>query len=151
LFDSQGNPLAGNLTLDSEGEEHKTRTQTNDWGVALQLQYRGKIMGRDNRFTVGTAYDGHSTRFTQSEAPSVFAPRGNSVGTVRSGALETDVDVATGQQNVGVYLADTFEIVPQLGVTVAGRFQHVSIKIRDRSEVNPALSGNHSFDHVSPA
>jgi len=151
FFDSQGNPLAGNLTLDSEGEDRKTRTQTNDWGVALQLQYRGKIMGRDNRFTVGAAYDGHSTRFTQNEAPSVFAPRGNSVGTVRTGDFETDVDVATGQQNVGVYLADTFEIVSQLGITVAGRFQHVSIKIRDRSDVNPALSGDHSFDHVSPA
>jgi iron complex outermembrane recepter protein len=70
---------------------------------------------------------------------------------VRTGDFETDVDVATGQQNVGVYLADTFEIVPQLGVTVAGRYQHVSIKIRDRSDMNPALDGNHSFNRVSPA
>jgi iron complex outermembrane recepter protein len=151
FFDEQGNALAGNLTLDAEGEDRKTTTKTNDWGATLQLQHRGKIVGRDNRLTIGVAYDGHSTRFSQSEAPSAFAPRGNSVGTVRTGDFETDVDVATGQQNIGVYLADTFEIVPQLGVTVAGRFQHVSIKIRDRSGMNPDLNGDHSFNHVSPA
>ena len=151
FFDEQGNALAGNLGLEAEGEDRKTTTKTNDWGATLQLQHRGKIMGRDNRLTIGVAYDGHSTRFTQSEAPSAFAPRGNSMGTVRTGDFETDVDVATGQQNVGVYLADTFEIVPQLGVTVAGRYQHVSIKIRDRSDMNPALDGNHSFNRVSPA
>ena len=151
FFDEQGNALAGNLGLEAEGEDRKTTTKTNDWGATLQLQHRGKIMGRDNRLTVGVAYDGHSTRFTQSEAPSAFAPRGNSMGTVRTGDFETDVDVATGQQNVGVYLADTFEIVPQLGVTVAGRYQHVSIKICDRSDMNPALDGNHSFNRVSPA
>jgi len=151
FFDAQGNPLAGNLALDAEGEDRKTSTQTSDWGATLQLQYRGKIVGRDNRLTVGVAYDGHSTRFTQSEAPSAFAPRGNSVGIVRTGDFETVVNVATGQQNIGVYLADTFEITPQLGITVAGRFQHVSIKIRDRSDENPDLNGDHSFNHVSPA
>ena len=151
FFDAQGNPLAGNLALDAEGEDRKTSTQTSDWGATLQLQYRGKIVGRDNRLTVGVAYDGHSTRFTQSEAPSAFAPRANSVGIVRTGDFETVVNVATGQQNIGVYLADTFEITPQLGITVAGRFQHVSIKIRDRSDENPDLNGDHSFNHVSPA
>src|SRR5262249_45924834 len=114
-------------------------------GATLQLQHRGKIVGRDNRLTVGVAYDGHSTRFTQNEAPSAFAPRGNSVGTIRIGGFQTEVDVTTGQQNIGVYLADTFEIVPQLGVTVAGRFQHVSIKIHARAVAD------HSFNHVSPA
>jgi len=34
---------------------------------------------------------------------------------VRTGDFETVVNVATGQQNIGVYLADTFEIIPQLG------------------------------------
>jgi iron complex outermembrane receptor protein len=153
FFDAQGNPLAGNLALDAEAEDRKTRTQTNDWGATLQLQHRDKIVGRDNRLTVGIAYDGHSTRFTQSEARSTFASRGNSVGTVRTGDFETDVDVATGQQNIGVYLADTFEITPQLGITVAGRFQHVSIKIRDRSGENPDLNARAVDDpapHVAP-
>jgi iron complex outermembrane recepter protein len=151
FVDSVGNPLAGTLQRDAEGVERITKTRTQDWGATLQLQHRDKIFDRDNRFTVGVAYDGHTTRFTQSEAPSDFVRRGNSVGTIRTGPFETDVNVETGQQNVGVYLADTFEILPQLGLTVAGRHQHVSISIRDRSGDNPALNGDHNFDHVSPA
>jgi iron complex outermembrane recepter protein len=151
FVDAQGNPLAGNLVREAEGQDRTTKTRTQDWGVTLQLQHRGAIFERDNRLTLGFAYDGHATRFTQREAPSDFVPRGNSVGTVRTGELQTDVDVKTGQQNFGVYLADTFEVFPQLGLTVAGRFQHVSISIRDRSGDNPALNGDHTFDHVSPA
>jgi len=151
FVDNQGNPLAGALELDPEAESRRTKTRTQDWGVTLQLQHRDKIFDRNNRLTVGVAYDGHATRFTQSEAPSAFAPRGQSVGIVRTGDFETDVDVKTGQQNLGVYLADTFEILPQLGLTGAGRFQHVSISIRDQSGTNPALDGDHNFDHVSPA
>src|SRR5215471_9782787 len=133
FVDAQGNPLAGALELDPEAESRRTRTRTQDWGVTLQLQHRDKIFDRNNRLTVGVAYDGHATRFTQSEAPSAFTRRGQSVGIVRTGDFETDVDVETGQQNLGVYLADTFEILPQLGLTAAGRFQHVSISIRDQS------------------
>jgi iron complex outermembrane receptor protein len=151
FFDAQGNPLAGTLELEAEGENRVTKTLTQDWGVTLQLQHRGKIFERNNRLTLGLAYDGHATRFTQSEAPSDFVSRGNSVGTVRTSDFETDVDVKTGQQNIGVYLADTFEIFPELAVTLAGRYQHVSVSIRDRSGANPDLDGDHNFDHVSPA
>ena len=151
LFDAQGNPLAGNLALEGEGQDRTTKTLTQDWGVTLQLQHRAKIFARDNRLTLGVAYDGHATRFTQSEAPSDLVSHGNSVGSVRTGDFETDVDVQTGQQNVGVYAADTLEIVPKLAVTLAGRYQHVSVSIRDRSGADPDLDGDHSFDRFSPA
>jgi len=151
FVDAQGNPLAGTLGLDADAETRRTKTRTQDWAVTLQLQHRDKLFDRDNRLTAGVAYDGHATRFTQSEAPSDFAPRGQSVGIIRTAEFANDVDVKTEQQNVGVYLADTFEIFPQLGVTAAARFQHVSISIRDQSGTNPALDGDHSFDHVSPA
>jgi len=151
FFDAQGTPLAGNLELEAVGRDRITRTRTQDWGVTLQLQHQGKIFERDNRFTLGVAYDGHATRFAQSEAPSDFVRQGHSVGTVRTGDFEPDVDVRTGQQNLGVYLADTLEILPRLGLTLAGRFQRVGISLRDRSGGNPDLDGDHHFDHFSPA
>jgi iron complex outermembrane recepter protein len=151
LFDAQGNPLTGALELEAEGTDRTTKTRTQDYGATLQLQHRGKIFGRDNRATVGFAYDGHTTRFTQSEAPSEFVPRGNSTGTSQTGPFETDVDVRSNQQNFGFYVADTYEILPQLGVTLAGRFQHVGISISDRSGANPDLNGDHNFNHFSPA
>src|SRR5262249_10432170 len=68
-FAAHGTPLAGNLGLEAEGRDRVTKTLTQDWGATLQLQHRGKIFERSNRLTLGVAYDGHATRFTQREAP----------------------------------------------------------------------------------
>jgi iron complex outermembrane recepter protein len=78
-------------------------------------------------------------------------PSGNSVGTRRTGAFETEVDVDTRQDNIGVYLTDTFDLGERVALTLAGRYQHVHITLRDRSDENPALNGSHSFDRFSPA
>jgi iron complex outermembrane recepter protein len=77
-------------------------------------------------------------------------PRGHSVGTLRTSAFETAVDVDTRQDNVGVYVTDTLDLTRWLAVTAAGRYQHVSITIRDRSGTTPALDGDHRFDRFSP-
>ena len=74
FFDGAGNPLAGTLEREAEGEDRTTRTRTQDWGATLQLSHKGKIFGRGNRVTVGVAYDGHQTRFTQREADAELVP-----------------------------------------------------------------------------
>ena len=101
--------------------------------------------------TAGVAYDGHESRFTQREADADLVPRGAGVGTRRTGDFETAVDVHTRQDNVGVYLTDTFDVTDRLALTLAGRYQYVAISIRDRSGENPALDGDHDFSRFSPA
>lgn len=151
FFDAAGNPLTGTLEREAEGEERTTTTDTQDWGATLQLSHQGPILGRGNRVTLGVAYDGHQSRFTQREADADLVLRGNSVGTSRTGDFATEVDVDTRQHNIGVYLTDTFEIFERVALTLAGRYQHVHITIRDRSDENPALNGDHDFDRFSPA
>jgi iron complex outermembrane receptor protein len=151
FFDENGTPLAGTLTREAEGEDRTTRTLTHDWGGTVQLSHRGRILGHGNAVTAGIAYDGHASRFRQREAEAGLVPAGRSVGTLRTGPFETQVDVETTQENVGAYVTDTLDITDRLALTLAGRYQHVRIKIRDRSDVNPALDGDHRFDRVSPA
>jgi outer membrane receptor protein involved in Fe transport len=151
FFYEAGNPLAGNMTREAEGEERTTRTATQDWGGTLQLSHKGRIFGRGNRATVGVAYDRHETRFAQREAEADLVPSGNSVGTSRAGDFETQVDVYTRQQHFGVYAADTFDLTERLALTLAGRYQHVGIEIRDRTGENTDLRGDHSFARFSPA
>jgi outer membrane receptor protein involved in Fe transport len=151
FFDSAGNPLAGNLQRQASGENHKTRTHTQDWGTTLQLSQRGNVFGRRNQVTAGVAYDGHSSRFTQLEAPADLVPGRDGVGTLQTGGFDTSVDVKTGQNNVGVYVTDTFDITDRLALTLAGRYQYVNITIRDRSGQNPALDGDHIFNRFNPA
>jgi outer membrane receptor protein involved in Fe transport len=61
------------------------------------------------------------------------------------------VDVSTRQDNVGLYVTDTLDITKRLALTLAGRYQHASIAIRDRSGDSPALDGDHRFHRFNPA
>jgi outer membrane receptor protein involved in Fe transport len=151
FFDGAGNPLAGALQREAEGEDRTTSTRSQDWGVTLQGSYKGNVFSHGNRVTAGVAYDGHQSRFTQRQAEAEFVPKGASVGTLRTGAFETVVDVRTRQENIGVYVTDTFDITQRLALTLAGRYQHVRIAIRDRSGENPALDGDHGFSRFNPA
>ena len=151
FVDKDGNPLGGDLAREAQGQFRRTKTVTQDWGATLQLSYKGKILGRGNRVTVGVAYDGHQSRFTQSEADGMFQPVGDSIRVVRTSPFETAVDVRTDQQNIGVYVTDTFDITDWMALTAGMRYQNVNIKLRDESGVNPALDGNHTFQRASPA
>ena len=151
FFDGGGNPLAGTLQREAEAEDRTTSTRSQDWGVTVQLSHKGQVLSHGNSVTAGVAYDGHQSRFTQREAEADFVAKGASVGTLRTGPFETAVDVRTRQENIGVYVTDTFDITPRLALTLAGRYQHVSIAIRDRSGENPALDGDHGFGRFSPA
>ena len=150
FVDQNGVPLTGDLERESEGEFRKTKTVTQDWGATLQLSHRGKILGHGNRITVGAAYDGHESHFTQSNAEADFVPDGDSVRVQPSGPFETAVDVRTTQQNIGVYATDTFDITDWLAFTIGGRYQHVNITLRDQSGQNPSLDGDHVFQRFSP-
>ena len=151
FVDSAGNPLGSDLEREAEGEDRKTSTSSQDWGVTVQLSHEGTILGHGNRVTGGVAYDGHQSRFDQREAEAELVPKAGGVATSRIDDFETIVDVRTRQQNVGVYLTDTLDLTDQLSATVAGRYQYVNIAIRDRSGQNPALNGNHDFNRFSPA
>jgi outer membrane receptor protein involved in Fe transport len=151
FFDGAGNPLAGSLQREAGGEDRTTRTRSQDWGATLQLSHKAKVLGHSNQVTGGVAYDGHQSRFDQRQAEADLVPKGASVGTLRTGGFETVVDVLTRQDNVGAYVTDTFDLTERLALTLAGRYQHVRIAIRDRSGGNPALDGDHTFSRFSPA
>lgn len=151
FFDEDGNPLAGELEREAEGEDRTTRTRTHDFGGTLQLSHRGTIMGRGNRLTVGFAFDRHESHFNQREAEAELVRDGNSVGTEREEPFETEVNVGTRQDNAGVYITNTFDITERLALTLSGRYQHVDINIRDRTGENDDLNGHHTFERFNPA
>jgi outer membrane receptor protein involved in Fe transport len=150
FFDAEGNPGLGEL----EREDRTTRTETDTWGIALQLTQEGKVFGYGNSLTLGLSYDRSRTDFNQQqEAESEIFAQGLSRGTLRTGPFETEVDIATAQENWGFYFTDTFDITEQLALTFSGRYQMTGIAIRDQSgaEDNADLNGEHDFDRFNPA
>jgi hypothetical protein len=77
--------------------------------------------------TVGVAYDGHRTDFSQSEADADLIPAGTSVRVQERGDFETEVDVRTEQRNIGAYLTSTFDLTGWLALTVGGRSQNAHV------------------------
>ena len=151
FVDRLGHRLDGELEREVDGAFRKTKTTTEDWGLTAQLSYRGKILGHGNQVTLGVAYDGHSSRFTQSEADADLVPGRRGVAVHPTEGFEDAVDVASEQRNIGVYLTDTFEVTDWLALTAGARYQNVRVTLRDRSGENPALDGRHTFERASPA
>ncbi|MGH8588174.1 MAG: TonB-dependent receptor, partial [Gammaproteobacteria bacterium] len=56
----------GELELEVEGEDRTTGTNTDGYGGTLQLSHQATFFRRANSITVGFAYDGNETDFTQS-------------------------------------------------------------------------------------
>ena len=66
----------GELELEVEGEDRTTQTDTDGYGGTLQLSHQATFFGRANSATVGFAYDGNDTDFTQDEAEAELFPPG---------------------------------------------------------------------------
>ncbi len=143
----------GALDLAVEGEDRTTETDTDGYGGTLQLSHRAELFGRANSMTFGFAYDGNDTGFTQAEAEGEIFQKGLARGIRRSGTLETEVDVATRQDNWGIFLTDTFEITEALALNFSGRYQITEVEIRDQTgdPENADLDGDHRFDRFNPA
>ena len=63
------------------------------------------------------------------------------------------MDVATRQDNWGIYLTDTFDVTEALALTFSGRYQITEVEIRDQTgdPENADLNGDHHFDRFNPA
>jgi iron complex outermembrane receptor protein len=77
----------GELELRVEGEDRTTQTDTDGYGGTVQLSHQATFFARANSVTVGFAYDGNDTDFTQDQAEADLFRKGLARGTRRIGDL----------------------------------------------------------------
>jgi iron complex outermembrane recepter protein len=130
-------------------------------GLTLQISDDEKILGHENQFSLGAAFDYASTNyFTGAQIgvinsallvlPSnliVYTPE-NSPGAIANGD-PTPVSVDSVNQNFGAYLTDTFNVTSDLAVTASGRYNIAHINLYDQLGTN--LNGDNRFVHFNPA
>ena len=130
-------------------------------GGSLQVTDSQTIAGHDNLFSTGVAVDYSATRyFTGAQLglmssqllvlPSnllVYTPE-NSPGAVANGD-PTPVSVDSVNKNLGMYLTDTFNVLPEFAVTASGRYNIAHIDLADQLGSN--LSGDNRYVHFNPA
>jgi outer membrane receptor protein involved in Fe transport len=129
-------------------------TNTNGYGLSLQLTNRGELLGRPNQFIAGFSFDGAQTRFSASTeiggssiGDRVFFGPGITIDQPDGSIAPVRVGISNAYY--GAFFTDTIDFTSRLSGNVAGRFNLARIDLNDQP--GSALSGNHTYSRFNPA
>jgi iron complex outermembrane recepter protein len=118
------------------------------YGGGLQVVLTGAPAGMKNQLTFGASVDEAQARFTQySRDAGLTAVR----GTVPAGDFELETDADTDSRGYGVFAQNILNLTKQWTLTVSGRYNHVDIRVGDRTGSAPLLNGDTSFSRFNPS
>ncbi len=128
-------------------------TNTNAYGVSVQVTNSHKIFGLKNHFVAGLSFDGAQTTFSAVSYIGSLTPLtrvfiGPGVIIDEPGS-NSPVRVGISNAMYGLYLADTLNLTPRLALTLSGRLNAAQVNLNDQNGGD--LTGNHSYNHFNPA
>ena len=140
---------------DLDGTVNTSNTRQKSMGFALQASVSDYLAGYDNLMVVGVSMDRADIEF---RSRTEFAELRNSTVSDDRGAegvglydAESEVQLDTEVQHLGVFFTDTIQLDDQLSVTVGGRYNQTDIEMNDLIEEGEgSLNGDHSFSRFNP-
>lgn len=154
------------------GSIDRTSQDADSWGIALQATDKSRLFGYRNQFTIGTSYDHGRVGYTANSELGIFQPRFVVGGTgikfvappddddcpvpLQDGECGSDDvtprNLTTTNDYFGAYFLNTTDLTDRLALTVGGRFNYASIKIKNNtdSEELEALNGTNTFNRFNP-
>jgi outer membrane receptor protein involved in Fe transport len=128
-------------------------TNSNGYGVSLQLTDTGDLFGWKNHAVVGGGFDGAQNMFTGAGFIGGLTPItriyiGPGVEIDEPG-INIPVRVAIGDAYYALFASDTLNLTPALALTISGRFNNAEIDLQD--ENGGDLTGQHSYSRFNPA
>ena len=147
--DDFGSIVPDSGAVDEIAATNDQSTITQDgYGGGLQMVLSGTPAGMKNQLTFGASLDVAQARFTQySQDADLTALR----GTVPAGDFELATDADTDSRGYGVFAQNILNLTKQWTLTVSGRYNHVDIRVGDRTGTAPLLNGDTSFSRVNPS
>ncbi len=122
--------------------------ETTGYGGSLQVTFLGDLGNRKNNLTVGASADFGKTDFSQQEEEADFTAERGSIG---SGVFSLETDVETTNDYYGLYFTDVYSFDERWHLTLSGRYSWANTTIRDKTGLEPALNGDHTFKRFNPA
>ena len=149
-----GQPIGDFLNGGPYSDLDQQSTNTNGYGVSLQVTNRAELFGRPNQLIAGFSFDGAETLFGASTqigglslSDRVFAGPGTTI--LQADGSIAPVRVGISDAYYGVFFTDTLDVTPQLAANVAGRFNLAQIDLND--QLGSTLTGNHTYSRFNPA
>jgi outer membrane receptor protein involved in Fe transport len=126
------------------GVNNRSSTDQTSGGAAVQWS----VLAGINQIAVGASYDGSRSTFQQGAALGTFDPT-RAVIDIGPYGLE---NALTGRvDNFGLYATDTVTVLPNLFLTLSGRYNVTEVKMQDTGPSAPALDGEHRYTSFNPA
>lgn len=152
IADATGQDLEAD---DLDGTVNTSKTRQKSMGFALQASVSDYLAGYDNLMVVGVSMDRADIEF---RSRTEFAELRNSNPGDDRGAegvglydAESEVQLDTEVQNIGVFFTDTIQLDDQLSVTVGGRYSKTDVEMKDLIEEGEgSLNGDHTFSRFNP-
>jgi outer membrane receptor protein involved in Fe transport len=165
LDEGDGEPLLNNETgapinIEDEGIDEpfgsieRLNTSSRSWGGAVEAQEKVPLFGRPNLFIAGVSYDHGRSNYTTSSELGTIGPKYVVEG---SGIIVRDEENELSPRDLdaentywGVYFSDAFDVTDELTVTVGGRYNHATIKLRDNTGLFDELNATNKYERFNP-
>ncbi|HYP85430.1 TonB-dependent receptor [Variovorax sp.] len=160
-----------NILLNDEPNEkcnglvNETQTRQKNYGLAGQFSLDAVTGSIGHKLVAGAAYDASRVSFTQGaqfgyinpdrSIATVAGPGAFADGTQESeDAFDARVDLSSRSHTGSLYLSDTMALRPDTHLTLAGRYNHTTV--RNADALTPgggpgSLDGEHTFSRFNPA
>jgi len=159
ITDQNGNPIPDSIAgADLDAINNISSREQESFGGNLQTSFLNDLFDHQNSLIIGTSYNQALAGFgAVVEIASLNADRSTS-GTGLF-AVADGTQIKTHTRTWSIYITDTFSITDELTLTLSGRYNNTSVKIGDRSTLNPlvdpddptALNGEHDYARINPA
>ncbi|HWU39373.1 MAG TPA: TonB-dependent receptor, partial [Candidatus Acidoferrum sp.] len=137
-----GFSLAGNLSYRGSSQDQNNfgrfsvaglTTNTNTGSGVLQLSHEDRFWERQNRFSMGGEFQYSQVKST---------------GSGSFGGFPFASQQSITENIAGIFAQDSFDIISQLNLTAAVRYDSANIRFTD--EIDPTNSGSHWYGRVTP-
>jgi len=159
VVDQNGKPIPNTVAgADLDAINNISSREQESFGSNIQTSFLNDLFDHQNYLIIGASYNQALAGFgAVVEAASLNADRSTS-GTGLF-AVADGTQIKTHTRTWSIYITDTFSITDNLTLTLSGRYNNTSVKIGDRSTLNPlvdpddptALNGEHDYARFNPA
>ncbi|HYD49717.1 MAG TPA: TonB-dependent receptor [Terriglobales bacterium] len=133
-LDQFGEAIAIDRITSAPGVFNRSRTRGWSFGAATQLSLEHRIWRRDNTISAGVTFDGGDNGFESSAELGNLTPDRTVTGLgliLHAGNEVRPVDIETANRAYGVFVRDVFAVTEALALTLAGRWNHVTVDLDD--------------------
>jgi len=169
LLFSTGSDTTAEPNEKCPGAINRTKAIQDTVGMFGQINVDNKIFNMDNKYFIGGGAEFTNTRFTSSrEYADIINRRAVGYGFYATGQISSDPDPDTGHSETdddrvnlrglnttwSAFASDTLYLTDKLTLTGSARYNHVTIKNKDKinsSTDDNYIGGTHHFSRINPA